>query len=172
MVDVCWSTASLGWTGRLRTRRRPKGSHDSARTAGSPATTSLAILVCTTGHHTPITAHDRPRQKSRNGSWPPRRDRGSDRCRTGCAQRTVSRLLWRHRLPYLREWDTLTGEVIRASMTTAGRYEHDRPGEVVHGDVKKIGTIPDGRRRKAHGRATTAKRKTRVGYDLRPFHGR
>ncbi len=41
--------------------------------------------------------------------------------------------------------DPLTGEVIRASKTTAVRYERDRPGELVHMDVKKIGRIPDGR---------------------------
>ena len=38
----------------------------------------------------------------------------------------------------------MTGEVIRASKTTAVRYERDRPGELIHVDVKKIGRIPDG----------------------------
>ena len=49
--------------------------------------------------------------------------------------------------------DPLTGEVIRASKTTAVRYERDRPGELVHMDVKKIGRIPDGGGWRAHGRA-------------------
>jgi hypothetical protein len=35
-------------------------------------------------------------------------------------------------------------EGIRASNTTAVRYERDRPGELVHMDVMKIGRIPDG----------------------------
>lgn len=48
------------------------------------------------------------------------------------------------------------------------RYERDRPGELVHVDVKKIGKIPDGGGWKAHGRAmgsTSAKKKARIGYD-------
>ena len=44
----------------------------------------------------------------------------------------------------LCELDPLTGTVIRASKTTAVRYERARPGELVHMDVKKIGRIPDG----------------------------
>ena len=82
--------------------------------------------------------------------------------------RTVSRVLRRHGLPYLRECDPLTGEVIRASKTTAVRYERERPGELAHVDVKKIGKIPDGGGWKAHGRAmgsTAAQKKARIGYD-------
>jgi transposase InsO family protein len=86
----------------------------------------------------------------------------------GVAARTVSRILRRHGVPYLRECDPLTGEVIRASKTTAVRYERERPGELVHVDVKKIGKIPDGGGWRAHGRqmgSTGAKRKARIGYD-------
>ena len=48
------------------------------------------------------------------------------------------------------------------------RYERDRPGELVHMDVKKLGRIPDGGGWRAHGRAagdTAAHRKARVGFD-------
>ena len=86
----------------------------------------------------------------------------------GVPARTVSRVLRRHGVPYLRECDPLTGEVIRASKTTAVRYERDRPGELVHVDVKKIGKIPDGGGWRAHGRqmgSTGAKRRARIGYD-------
>jgi transposase InsO family protein len=86
----------------------------------------------------------------------------------GVPARTVSRILRRHGVPYLRECDPLTGEVIRASKTTAVRYERERPGELVHVDVKKIGKIPDGGGWKAHGRqmgSSSAKRKARIGYD-------
>lgn len=86
----------------------------------------------------------------------------------GVPARTVSAVLRRHQMPYLRECDPLTGEVIRASKTTAVRYEKDRPGELVHIDVKKIGKIPDGGGWKAHGRQmgrTAAKRKARIGFD-------
>ena len=48
--------------------------------------------------------------------------------------------------------DPITGQVIRATKATAVRYERDRPGELVHMDVKKIGKIPDGGGWRAHGR--------------------
>lgn len=86
----------------------------------------------------------------------------------GLPARTVSRVLRRHQVPYLRECDPLTGEVIRSSKTTAVRYERDRPGELVHMDVKKVGRIPDGGGWKAHGRqmgSTGAQKRARIGYD-------
>lgn len=89
-------------------------------------------------------------------------DRLSDELRVPA--RTVSRILRRHHMPYLFECDPLTGEVIRASKTTTVRYVRERPGELVHVDVKKIGKIPDGGGWRAWGRGNV-KRKTRVGYD-------
>ena len=86
----------------------------------------------------------------------------------GVPARTVSRILRRHDLPRLCHLDPLTGEVIRASKTTAVRYERAEPGELVHMDVKKIGRIPDGGGWRAHGRemgSTAAKKKARIGFD-------
>lgn len=86
----------------------------------------------------------------------------------GIAPRTISRILRRHEVPRLCECDPLTGEVIRASKTTAVRYERSRPGELVHMDVKKIGRIPDGGGWRAHGRVmgkTSAQKKARIGFD-------
>jgi transposase len=87
----------------------------------------------------------------------------------GVPARTVSAILRRYRVPYLRECDPLTGEVIRASKTTAVRYEHDHPGSLVHMDVKKIGRIPDGGGWRAgvvpHGGKSAAQKKLRVGFD-------
>jgi len=86
----------------------------------------------------------------------------------GLPARTVSAILRRHRVPYLRECDPLTGEVIRASKTTAVRYEHDRPGSLIHMDVKKVGRIHDGGGWKAHGREhgqTGAQKRARIGFD-------
>jgi len=62
----------------------------------------------------------------------------------GVPARTVTRVLRRRGMPLLHDLDPLTGQVIRASKTTAVRYERDRPGELVHMDVKKLGRIPDG----------------------------
>jgi transposase InsO family protein len=88
--------------------------------------------------------------------------------KVGVPARTVSRILRRHGVARLRELDPITGEVIRSSKQTAVRYERDRPGELVHMDVKKLGKIPDGGGWKAHGRqmgSTAARKKLKVGYD-------
>jgi len=86
----------------------------------------------------------------------------------GLAPRTVARILRRHEVAYLRECDPMTGQVIRASKTTAVRYERDRPGELVHMDVKKLGRIHDGGGWKARGREhgqTAQQKRAKIGYD-------
>ena len=86
----------------------------------------------------------------------------------GVPARTVSRVLARNREPRLCALDPITGEVIRSSKATAVRYERDRPGELVHMDVKKIGRIPDGGGWRAHGRGAGSiarDRSTKVGFD-------
>ncbi|MDQ0863254.1 hypothetical protein QF036_000835 [Arthrobacter globiformis] len=50
---------------------------------------------------------------------------------------TVHAVLVRCRLNRLHYVDKRTGEIIR-------RYEHDKPGAMIHVDVKKLGNIPDG----------------------------
>ena len=50
---------------------------------------------------------------------------------------TVHAVLRRCRLNRLSHVDVKTGEPVR-------RYEHDRPGALIHVDVKKLGNIPDG----------------------------
>jgi transposase InsO family protein len=82
----------------------------------------------------------------------------------GLAPRTVSAILRRHGLPYLRECDPLTGEVIRASKTTAVRYERDHPGALGHMDVKKVGRIPPGGGWRAHGRSEKVRGRG-IGFD-------
>ncbi len=88
--------------------------------------------------------------------------------KVGVPARTVSRILRRDGVAYLRDCDPMTGELIRSSKQTAVRYERDRPGELVHMDVKKIGRIPDGGGWRAHGRGADSiqrDRSTKVGYD-------
>jgi transposase InsO family protein len=88
--------------------------------------------------------------------------------RLGVPARTVSRILARHDVPHLARLDPITGQVIRASKTTAVRYEREVPGELVHMDVKKLGRIPEGGGWKAHGRASGSiqrDRNTKVGFD-------
>lgn len=114
-----------------------------------------------------------PRQTSQEVAegivdWRRRHRRGPDwiAAELGVPARTVSRVLRRAQVPYLRELDPMTGEQIRSSKATAVRYERDRPGELVHVDVKKLGKIPDGGGWRAHGRAAGNRdRKKRIGYD-------
>ncbi|QCD58312.1 IS481 family transposase [Streptomyces hawaiiensis] len=63
----------------------------------------------------------------------------------GLPASTVHRILTRHGLNRLAWLDRPTGTVIR-------RYERDRPGELIHVDVKKLGRIPDGGGHKVRGR--------------------
>lgn len=78
-----------------------------------------------------------------------RRDRKLGPARIGPAlglpASTVHRVLTRHGLNRLAWLDRPTGAVIR-------RYERDRPGELIHVDVKKLGRIPDGGGHKVRGR--------------------
>jgi transposase InsO family protein len=85
----------------------------------------------------------------------------------GLCARTVSRVLARREMPRLAALDPITGQVIRASKTTAVRYERERPGELVHMDVKKIGRIPEGGGWRVHGRGQGGNpdRKNGAGYD-------
>ena len=158
--------------GRWLTPPRRWASRGSAPTAGWPGSTPRARPAWTTGPPARTTARRRPRSRSRTRSWPAPAPSAAGR--TGSVPSWASRpgrcrrVLRRHQVPYLRECDPLTGEVIRASKTTAVRYERDRPGELVHIDVKKIGKIPDGGGWRAHGRAmgsTGAKKRARIGYD-------
>src|SRR5699024_3599918 len=86
----------------------------------------------------------------------------------GVPARTVSRVLRRHRMPYLSELDPMTGEVIRASKTTAARYERDAPGGLVHMDDEQSGKIHDGGGWRAHRPEDTSadkNKRERIGYD-------
>ena len=71
---------------------------------------------------------------------------------TGVPARTVSRILARHGVPPLGDCDPVTGLPIRASRSTAHRYERAHPGDLIHVDVKELGRIPDGGGWRVHGR--------------------
>jgi hypothetical protein len=81
---------------------------------------------------------------------------------TGVPTRTVSRILARHHVPHLAACDPISGDPIRATRHSLRRYEHPRPGDLVHVDVKKLGRIPDGGGWRVNGRGT------RPGHRRRP----
>jgi len=76
----------------------------------------------------------------------------------GLPASTVHRILARHGMNRLAFMDRPTGTVIR-------RYERDRPGELVHVDVKKLGRIPDGGGWRVHGRQACPDRRRITGFD-------
>ena len=61
--------------------------------------------------------------------------------RLGRPRSTIYRVLRREGLSRLCDLDPLSGETIRRQPL---RYERERPGELVHLDVKKLRRIPDG----------------------------
>ncbi len=76
----------------------------------------------------------------------------------GEAPSTVHAVLRRQQLPRLWELDRPTGQVVR--------YQRQRPGELVHVDVKKQGRIPDGGGHRMLGRAGGHRdRRHGAGYD-------
>ncbi len=83
----------------------------------------------------------------------------------GLAAATVGRVLRRNGMPHLSMLDALTGAPIRRGPATRVRYERDRPGQLIHIDVKKLGRIPDGGGWRAHGRSAQARTHRLVGFD-------
>ncbi|WP_423832982.1 IS481 family transposase [Streptomyces manipurensis] len=75
----------------------------------------------------------------------------------GLVPSTVHRVLTRFGLARLSHLDRATGRPIR-------RYERDKPGELVHVDIKKLGNIPDGGGHKALGRQAGRKTRSGTGY--------
>ena len=83
----------------------------------------------------------------------------------GLPASTVGAVLRRWELPRLAELDRVTGEIVRASgRASQVRYERDRPGELLHVDVKKLGTVPPGGGWRSRGRSE-AVRGRGLGWD-------
>ena len=76
---------------------------------------------------------------------------------------TVGRVLTRYRMPRLANIDQATGLPVRKPKPV--RYEVDRPGRLVHVDIKKQGRIPDGGGWRIHGRGSEQDRKSAVTRD-------
>lgn len=75
----------------------------------------------------------------------------------GVPRSTVHRVLSRNGVPRLCDLDRPTRQVVR--------YERERPGELVHVDVKKLGRIPSGGGWRVHGRSERPARHRGLGYD-------
>lgn len=117
--DVSWPTAKR-WADRYRTEGsaglvdRSSRPHRSPRRTAQPTVRKIVHL----------------RWKQRLGPVAIGR-------RVGVAPSTAHQVLRRCRINRLAHLDRVTGEPLR-------RYERERPGELLHVDVKKLGNIPDG----------------------------
>ncbi len=73
----------------------------------------------------------------------------------GVPRSTVGRVLARYRMPLLHHLDQASGLPIRKPRTV--RYEQDRPGQLIHIDIKKLGRIPNGGGHRMIGRQAGAR---------------
>ena len=117
--DVSWKTAAK-WAVRYRAEG-PAGMADrSSRPHRQPSRTPAPVV-----------------RKIVHLRWKQRLGPVQIGDRLGMPASTVHAVLVRCRLNRLTHIDRATGEPIR-------RYEHERPGDLIHVDVKKLGKVPDG----------------------------
>ena len=117
--DVSWKTAAK-WAARYRAEG-PAGMVDrSSRPHRQPTRTPAPVV-----------------RKIVHMRWKQRLGPIQIGDRLGMPASTVHAVLVRCRLNRLTHIDRATGEPIR-------RYEHARPGDLIHVDVKKLGNVPDG----------------------------
>jgi transposase InsO family protein len=86
----------------------------------------------------------------------------------GVPASTIGAVLARAGVPRLAEVDRLTGELLRGRRHSDRRYERERPGDLLHVDVMKLGRIPDGGGWRVHGRSATVDHRHKpvpIGFD-------
>jgi transposase InsO family protein len=138
--EVSWRTAKR-WADRYREHGAEAMADRSSRPESSPARTPQPIV-----------------RKIVHLRWKQRLGPVQIGGRLGLPAPTVHAVLTRCRLNRLSHIDRVTGEPVR-------RYEHDRPGAMLHIDVTKYGNVPDGggwryvgRRQGNRNREATARR--------------
>jgi transposase InsO family protein len=132
-------TTAYKWLGRYRTQGRAGLADRPSRPHRCPhALTATQVRRV-------LAARRRHRQGPHRLAW-----------QLGRPRSTIYGVLARHHMSRLAHTDRTSGAVVR--------YERERPGELVHLDVKKLGRIPDGGGHRAHGRAKAARGRG-IGYD-------
>ena len=117
--DVSWKTAKK-WADRYRSDGEAGMLDRSSRPHHQPNRTSAPVV-----------------RKIIHLRWKQRLGPVETGDRLGMPASTVHAVLVRCRVNRLTHIDRATGEPIR-------RHEHERPGDLIHVDVKKIGRVPDG----------------------------
>lgn len=111
---------------------------DRYRAGGPSAMTDRSSRPHTCPHQTPTRTEHRIVKLRFTRRWGPHRIA----YHLHLAVTTVESVLRRYRMPKLAHLDQATGLPVRRP--PANRYEHDKPGDLVHIDIKKLGRIPDG----------------------------
>jgi transposase InsO family protein len=119
LFQVSWPTAKR-WSERYRQGGSPAMTDRSSRPRSSPRRTPQPVV-----------------RKIVHLRWKQRLGPMAIAARVGVAPSTAHQVLVRCRLNRLSHVDIKTGEPVR-------RYEHERPGDLLHVDVKKLGNIPAG----------------------------
>jgi len=117
--DVSWKTAAK-WAARFRAEGRAGMTDRSSAPHRQPNKTPAPVV-----------------RKIVHLRWKQRLGPVEIGDRLGMPSSTVHAVLVRCRLNRLTHIDRATGEAIR-------RYEHEKPGDLIHVDVKKLGRVPDG----------------------------
>lgn len=136
-------TTVYKWIARF-TAQGPAGLADrSSRPRTSPRRTPLQIELAVLGAR--LELHTGPVQLA---------------AELGVAASTIGAVLRRWGMPHLADLDRISGELLR-SRATEQRYEHPRPGDLLHVDVKKLGRIPEGGGWRLNGPRATDRSRSR-----------
>jgi transposase InsO family protein len=119
-------TTVYKWLARFRAEGQAGLADRSSRPHHSPRQVSLAVELQVLAAR--LDLHSGPVQLS---------------AELGVPASTIGAILRRWAMPHLLDLDRITGELLRSRATDV-RYEHPRPGDLLHVDVKKLGRIPDG----------------------------
>jgi transposase InsO family protein len=130
-------TTADRWARRYRDRDRSRPAVEAMRDRSSRPRRSP--------RQTPAPVARRVLHLRRTRGWGPARIAH----RLGMAPSTAHRVLTRAGAARLSDVDLATRRELRRQVR---RYERERPGELVHVDIKKLGRIPDGGGHRTHGR--------------------
>ena len=151
---VSWPTANR-WAQRYR---------ELCAVSDAPVTSAMLADRSSRPEHSPTRTPEPVKRKIVHLRWHEAMGPVQIGGRLGMPASTVYAVLRRCRINRLSHVDRRTGEPIR-------RYEREKPGSLVHVDVKKLGTVPDGGGWRYVGRKQGYRNKSATPGITRNSHG-